>query len=147
MPLCRSSRRMTRARGQTAVFEISEISRSDGSSLFPVPIDEMSGMPCSAAYSATSSFVVTQSIASAMKSGAAEAIISAVFDASANSGTETAVQSGFILFTRSAATSDLYLPTVVVSAISWRLMFDSATLSPSTTVILPMPARARDSIT
>ena len=60
-----SSRRMTFAKGQTDVFEISEIVKRSGSSLFPVPIEEISGIPFSQQTFASSSFDVTLSIASA----------------------------------------------------------------------------------
>ena len=44
-----SSRRITRHRGQTLVWLISEIRNNSGYSLFPVPMAEMMGMECSLA--------------------------------------------------------------------------------------------------
>ena len=45
MPLTFSSRRITRHSGQTEVFVISETRKSVGSSLFPVPMHDISGIP------------------------------------------------------------------------------------------------------
>lgn len=64
MSLAFSSLRMTLQRGQTEVFEMSEIRNCSGCSLLPVPMEEMRGIPCLAAYSARASLTVTVSIAS-----------------------------------------------------------------------------------
>ena len=52
------------ARGHTEVFVISAISNRPGSSLFPVPIQEITGTPASCARFTSSSFAVTVSTAS-----------------------------------------------------------------------------------
>ena len=66
MPRSRSSRRMTRARGQTEVLEMSVICKRPGSSLLPVPRAEMMGMPRCPAWAIRSSLQVTRSMQSAI---------------------------------------------------------------------------------
>ena len=66
MPRSRSSRRMTRARGQTEVLEMSVICKRPGSSLLPVPRAEIMGMPRCPAWAIRSSLQVTRSMQSAI---------------------------------------------------------------------------------
>ena len=63
-PLLRSSARIALASGHTEVLYISEISKAVGSSLFPVPIEDIIGMPRLYESSASASLVLTVSIAS-----------------------------------------------------------------------------------
>ena len=64
MPPLRSSRRTTRASGQTLVFEISVSTSFEGSSLLPVPMQLMMGTPISWQRRMSNSFEGTESIAS-----------------------------------------------------------------------------------
>ena len=65
-PRRRSSRRMTRASGQTSVSYTSAMRKRERSSLFPVPRAEMMGMPPARAASMRSSLQATRSMQSAI---------------------------------------------------------------------------------
>ena len=64
IPLLLSSLRITRAKGQPSVFEISETLRAVASSLLPVPIQLITGTPTAFALEIISSLPVTVSTAS-----------------------------------------------------------------------------------
>ncbi len=59
-----SSLRMALAKGQILVSHISAILNADGSILLPVPIDEITGTPASAALTIMLTFASTSSTAS-----------------------------------------------------------------------------------
>jgi len=121
-----SSQRITRAKGQTLVFDISVTLMRVGSVLLPVPITLIRGIFLLYACSAKKSFAVTLSTASIITPNFSKGItLSGVI----NSQTGIILHSGLIFLYLAAAISVLFLPTVELSAISWRFMLLFATVS------------------
>ena len=145
-PRLRHSFRMTRARGQIRVSSRSATRSRVGSSLFPVPIAEITGTPACFAASISVSFAVTLSTASATQSKAEKSISSRVSGRKKSRYASTR-QTGLMLRTRSLAASVLYCPSVCSVAIIWRFRFERETRSWSTRVRAPTPERASASTT
>ena len=115
IPLLLSSLRMTLANGHPAVFEMSDIFSAEGSSLFPVPMELIIGIPRAVQRTAISIFALTVSIASITKSYDEKSNVSA-FSGNRNSCLDVTVALGLISRMRSATTSTLGFPIVLVSA-------------------------------
>ena len=89
--------------------------------------------------------MVTESIASTMKSGFASRRMESTVDASAKTFNAVTRQSGLMRDTLSRAASAFHFPIFFVSAISCRFIFVKDTLSPSIRVRVPIPDLARAS--
>lgn len=132
------------ARGQTEVFPSGATRIFWVSMWSAAPMDENTGMPVSVALLSRDILHLTVSIASTRMSKSPSRI-SPTVPSSTRRRTPSMSMSGLMERALSHATSAFGLPTVSTVASIWRLRLLPLNTSPSTTRILPIPARTSPS--